>query len=73
MILRYQLSINILKPNQTFYINAYTHFSKGTNRKEIVSSPFNPNFGGQNSRHRQNFNIDIFINTRQTNGTSNAD
>lgn len=37
MILRYQLSINILKPNQTFYINAYTHFSKGVDQTERKS------------------------------------
>lgn len=37
MILHYQLSINILKPNQTFYINAYTHFSKGVDQTERKS------------------------------------
>lgn len=37
MILRYQLSINILKPNQTFYINAYTHFSKEVDQTERKS------------------------------------
>lgn len=44
MILRYQLSINILKSTnhryQTPYINVYTHFSKGvdqTERKSLAS------------------------------------